>query len=92
MDKYKNFLISGKIEGYSYLGLLFIAMPLKYFLELPIVVRIAGSLHGILFIWFMFEILKLLLNKSLKIKQGFLAFVLSLIPFGTFYLRKLIQN
>ena len=31
----KNYLTVGKIEGYSYLALLFIAMPLKYLADIP---------------------------------------------------------
>jgi integral membrane protein len=41
------------LEGVSYLLLLFVAMPLKYFWEMPLAVRIVGSLHGMLFIVFL---------------------------------------
>lgn len=85
----KNFLLVGKLEGYSYLILLFIAMPLKYFFDLPQAVRITGMLHGVLFVGFIFTIVVLFSNKIFDIKQGFLAFLLSLIPFGTFYLKRL---
>ena len=34
------------IEGVSYLVLLGIAMPLKYFADLPIAVKITGWMHG----------------------------------------------
>jgi|LakMenEpi03Aug12_release.lakeMendotaPanAssembly.Ray.scaffolds.fasta_scaffold629893_2 integral membrane protein len=85
----KNFLLVGKLEGYSYLILLFIAMPLKYFFDIPEAVRITGMLHGVLFVGFIFTIVVLFSNKIFNIKQGFLAFVLSLIPFGTLYLKRL---
>lgn len=88
----KNFLLVGKLEGYSYLILLFIAMPLKYFFDLPQAVRITGMLHGVLFVGFIFTIVVLFSNKIFNIKQGFLAFLLSLIPFGTFYLKKILEN
>jgi integral membrane protein len=39
-------------EGISFLVLLCIAMPMKYFARIPIAVTIVGSLHGILFIAF----------------------------------------
>ena len=86
----QRFLVVGKIEGYSYLILLFIAMPLKYIADIPIAVRIVGSLHGILFIAFVYYILKMLLANKLDLKKCILAFILSLLPFGTFYLRKLL--
>jgi integral membrane protein len=38
------------IEGISTLVLFGIAMPLKYFAGMPLAVRIAGSLHGALFV------------------------------------------
>lgn len=39
----------GLLEGISTLILFGIAMPLKYLADLPIAVRIAGSVHGLLF-------------------------------------------
>ncbi|DAB27266.1 MAG TPA: hypothetical protein CFH78_08800, partial [Sulfurimonas sp. UBA10385] len=33
------------IEGYSYLILLFIAMPMKYFFGIPLAVKIVGMIH-----------------------------------------------
>jgi integral membrane protein len=86
----KQFLLTGKIEGYSYLVLLFIAMPLKYAFNLPEAVKITGMLHGVLFVLFMFTILVLLSNKLLSFKNAVLAFLLSLIPFGTFFLKRLL--
>lgn len=86
----KRFLSVGKIEGYSFLVLLFIAMPLKYMADLPMAVRIAGLLHGILFIAFMYFIFKMYQAKKLDMENCVYAFLLSLLPFGTFFLRKLL--
>lgn len=86
----KRFLSVGKIEGYSFLVLLFIAMPLKYMADLPMSVRIAGSLHGILFIAFMYYIFKMYQAKKLDMENCVYAFLLSLLPFGTFFLKKLL--
>ena len=44
---------TGIAEGISFLVLLLVAMPLKYFAGIPIAVTIVGSVHGILFIAFM---------------------------------------
>ena len=41
------------LEGSSFLVLLFIAMPLKYLAGLPLAVRVAGSVHGLLFLVFL---------------------------------------
>lgn len=90
MDKYKQFLVTGKIEGYSYLVLLLIAMPLKRLFGIPEAVTVVGLIHGVLFIAFMWQILKLLLSKDFTFKQAVLAFLLSLLPFGTFYLKRIL--
>ncbi len=89
-DTITNFLKVGKIEGYSYLVLLFVAMPLKYIFEQPVWVRVIGTLHGILFVAFMYLILQLLLDKKFTFKQSVQAFLLSIIPFGTFYLKRIL--
>jgi integral membrane protein len=71
-------------EGISFLVLLCIAMPLKYFADSPMAVKITGYIHGFLFIGFV------ILAWSSKIKLGkgmgwfAKAFIASLLPFGTF--------
>jgi integral membrane protein len=93
MDKQiRNFLLTGKIEGYSYLILLLLAMPLKYQFDMPEPVKIFGMVHGVLFVLFMLSIAALLGTKKLSFKGAFSAFFLSLIPFGTFYLGRLIKK
>ncbi|HUP40604.1 MAG TPA: DUF3817 domain-containing protein [Vicinamibacterales bacterium] len=44
-----HFRIAALFEGWSYLVLLFIAMPLKYAAGMPLAVRIVGSVHGFLY-------------------------------------------
>ncbi|MFN8294885.1 MAG: DUF3817 domain-containing protein [Chitinophagales bacterium] len=86
----QRFLQIGKLEGYSYLVLLFIAMPLKYMADMPLAVRIAGSIHGALFIAFVYYIFRMYQIRKLDTENSIYAFILSLIPFGTFFLRKLV--
>lgn len=88
----RNFLLVGKAEGYSYLLLLLIAMPLKYIFHHPEYVRIAGSIHGFLFVSFMLTILILLIKKQFEFKNAVQAFILSLLPFGTFFLHKIVKK
>ena len=85
----KWFLIIGKIEGYSYLLLLFIAMPLKYLYNTPQFVRPIGSLHGALFVLFIILLAILFFKYNLSFKKACFAFLLSLLPFGTFFLKRL---
>jgi integral membrane protein len=84
------FLLVGKVEGYSYLILLGIAMPLKYIFKMPEFVRPVGMTHGILFIAFMILLALMFCKLKLSFKNSAVAFLLSLVPFGTFFLKKLI--
>lgn len=81
----KQFRQIGLIEGISYLVLLFIAMPLKYYFDTPIAVKIVGMAHGVLFILYLYLLLKATLTYKWNIKYVFVLFIASLIPFGTFY-------
>jgi integral membrane protein len=75
-------------EGVSFVVLLFIAMPLKYFAGMPMAVTVVGGLHGILFVAFaiMAREVKMEYNKDFNwlAKAG----LASIIPFGTFYMDK----
>ncbi|BFU78409.1 DUF3817 domain-containing protein [Arcobacter sp. 15-2] len=84
----KKFRLIAFMEGISFLVLLFIAMPIKYIIGEPIVVKYVGMAHGVLFLLFLF--LLVVTARELKWNFGFItmAFIASLIPFGTFYLEK----
>ena len=80
------------IEGYSYILLLFMAMPLKYIFNYPIAVKIMGMIHGVLFIVFCFYLLKAYKESKWNFKENIVFFIASLIPFGTFFTKKKIQS
>jgi len=88
----KNFEFINSAEGYSYLLLLFIAMPLKYILGFAIAVKIAGMLHGILFILFCILLYQAWEEKKWSQKENMIFFIASLIQFGTFYTKKIIKS
>jgi integral membrane protein len=75
-------------EGVSFLVLLFIAMPLKYFAGLPKAVTICGSLHGLLFISF----IAFAWETKTEYKKDFRwlakAFLASILPLGTIVMDK----
>lgn len=81
-------MIINNIEGYSYLILLFIAMPLKYIYGYTLATKVAGMIHGILFCIFIYQLLKVSDTDKLNVKEMILFFVLSLIPFGSYYTDK----
>lgn len=76
----------GFIEGISYLVLLLIAMPLKYWAGMPQAVKVVGWAHGLLFVLFILALLQVTLIHKWNLKKAIIAFVASLIPFGTFIL------
>jgi integral membrane protein len=71
-------------EGVSFLVLLGIAMPLKYFADMPMAVTIVGGLHGLLFVGFM--VLAYMVKEEHNKKFSWLmkAGLASILPFGTF--------
>jgi len=87
----KKFRLIGLIEGYSYLILLFIAMPLKYLAGYPIYVKIAGMTHGILFVLFCLLLFKALSDAKWSHKESAIFFLASLVPFGTFFTDKKVK-
>ena len=86
--KIGQFRLIAKIEGISFLTLLFIAMPLKYMMGIPEATKIVGMIHGGLFIWFLYAQFIASSEEKWGVKFNILAFILSLLPFGTFYLNK----
>jgi integral membrane protein len=82
----------GFAEGVSFLVLLFIAMPLKYMADMPTPVRIVGMLHGILFIMYAFALLQAKITYQWKLKKTLIAFLVSFLPFGTFFLKRILKK
>src|SRR5688572_21425567 len=72
------------LEGTSFLVLLFVAMPLKYLAGLPLAVRIVGSVHGLLFLMFLAALLRAGSQCGWPLSRWLVAFVASVVPFGTF--------
>jgi integral membrane protein len=84
--------LCGFLEGLSFVVLLFLAMPLKYWFGLPIAVRIVGSLHGVLFLLFLVALVRVASERSWPLGRSALAFVASLVPFGTFFLDRTLKR
>lgn len=76
------------LEGFSFLILLFVAMPLKYIGGEPIYVRYAGMTHGLLFLYFLFALYEA--NKEYQWTKKFtlFSFICAIIPFAPFYLER----
>jgi integral membrane protein len=81
-----RFRIIGIAEGISFLVLLGIAMPLKYYAGLPMAVKYTGWIHGLLFILYVAALAQVSFSRKWPILKILLVFVASLIPFGTIIL------
>ncbi|MGZ0052332.1 DUF3817 domain-containing protein [Brevibacillus gelatini] len=81
-----RFRVIGIIEGISYLVLLLIAMPLKYYFNFPEAVKIVGSLHGLFFVLYILALAHVTLKDKWSVLKVIGAFVASLLPFGNFVL------
>ena len=80
----KNFRVLGLIEGTSLLILLFIAMPLKYYADVKLVVPVIGMIHGLLFIAYMVSSLNISHKLNWSILFWLLVFFSSIVPAGTY--------
>ena len=79
-------------EGISYLLLLGVAMPLKYALDMPMAVRVLGSVHGALFVLFCFALAYATWVAKWPLGRPALVFLASLIPFGPWLIdRRMVQ-
>ncbi len=91
-DLIGQFRIIGFVEGVSYLVLLFIAMPMKYMLGIAIATKIAGMIHGLLFIGFIILLMQAAQKHNFSSKDNTIFFIASLIPFGTFFTDKRLRE
>ena len=83
---------AGIAEGVSFLVLLCIAMPLKYFFHQPLAVKIFGWIHGILFVAFLFLAWEVKTDRNKSFKWFVLAFFAAIIPTGTFFFDKKLKE
>ena len=75
----------GIAEGASFLILLLIAMPLKYYFGMPLAVKYTGSAHGFLFVAYVGLAYYAKEVYNWPLKRFLLAFVSSFLPLGTFF-------
>jgi integral membrane protein len=74
----------GLVEGVSFLLLLGVAMPLKYFAGIPQAVTIVGWLHGLLFIAFCIALTQAHQDAKWSPWRSATVVIAALLPFGPF--------
>ncbi|HWW40564.1 MULTISPECIES: DUF3817 domain-containing protein [Pedobacter] len=79
-------------EGISYILLIFIAMPLKYFADLPLAVKYTGWAHGLLFVLYIAFFIMAWMDNKWKTGKSALIVLASLLPFAPFYVDKKLKE
>jgi integral membrane protein len=74
----------GLIEAASFLLLLGVAMPLKYFAGMPQAVTLVGWVHGLLFIAFCIALVQAHQEAKWTVRQSGVFLLAALVPFGPF--------
>ena len=82
-----RFRLVAFLEGCSFL-LFAITMPLKYMMGITKPNQVIGMAHGLLFLLYIVLLLQVSSEYKWSFKKIFLAFIASLIPFGTFIANK----
>jgi integral membrane protein len=88
----KRFRFMGLLEGSSLLILLFLAMPLKYFFEIPEAVSVVGSIHGFLFVSYCLTIVYMTFVVKWPFIYSVIAVVVAFIPFGNILFDRKLQK
>ena len=76
--------ILGLLEGLSFLLLLGICVPLKYFYDMPEPTKIVGMAHGVLFIAYCVWVVISGKEYRWDLKTITLSLIAGVVPFGTF--------
>ena len=80
------------LEGISYILLLFIAMPLKYWADMPLAVKYTGWAHGLLFVLYIAAFVMAWMESKWSVGKSALIVGASLFPFAPFYVDKKLKE
>src|SRR5688572_30691721 len=80
------------LEGCSLLLLVFIAMPIKYLMNIPEATQAIGMIHGVLFVVFVFATIFISIIQKWNLTRVMMVMASSVLPFGTFYIDKKILS
>ena len=80
----KTLRLVGLLEGISFLLLLFIAMPVKYMMDNPILVKYVGMGHGVLFVLFLVVLFAVCEKQKWSLSMFVMGLIASILPFGPF--------
>lgn len=84
----RDLRVIGIAEGISFLVLLLVAMPVKYIIGNPLPVKYTGWVHGVLFVAYVFAVLRAAWSLKWDLKRIALFQAASFVPLATFILDK----
>jgi integral membrane protein len=84
--------LAGLLEGLSLLLLLGVAMPLKHVLGMALAVKLAGSLHGLLFLWFCSVLLRAHVERRWGWRMSLGLVARAVLPFGFVLLDRVVER
>ena len=84
--------VVGFLEGISFLLLLFVAMPMKYIFDNPILVKYVGMGHGVLFILFLIVLFVVCEKQKWSLSVFLMGLIASILPFGPFIFDRKLKN
>lgn len=84
--------LAGIAEAVSFLLLVGICVPLKYWGGQPLGVRIVGPIHGIFFLTFCWALYDAVSNAGLARGRACLLFLSAFFPFGPFFFEKQLRT
>ncbi|UII26870.1 DUF3817 domain-containing protein [Fulvivirga maritima] len=88
----KAFTTIAILEAISYLALLLIAMPLKYFMDIPEAVKYTGWAHGRLFVLYVTMLMACWITYRWRFLRVVTFFVGSLLPIVPFIIEKRLKK
>lgn len=87
-----RFRLVSLLEGLSYVVLIAVAMPMKYFASNTTAVPLVGRIHGGLFVLFCIVLASTASARGWTRKQSAIAFIAALVPLGAFWLEHQIRR
>ncbi len=80
------------IEGISTVILFFVAMPLKYWADMPTAVTYVGWIHGVLFIAYAYLLVMCWDKYKWALGRVVTYFLASLVPFAPFFVERKLRE
>ncbi|MDX2092303.1 MAG: DUF3817 domain-containing protein [Kofleriaceae bacterium] len=88
----RRFRIVSLLEGLSYVGLLGVAMPLKYLAGQPEAVMHLGRVHGLLFVLFVIALIGVSSEQQWRARASGTAMLAAILPLGAFWLERQLRR